>query len=898
MKCLIIFYALVLSAFVNAQSFCSINNHSGESIEVNKNEKGKVGNVDYELWYDSGNNSVTFYSDGSFSCSFENTRNYLCRSGIIFDNPKHHKKIGHIYADFKIVKKETENVDLSYIGAYGRNSRGNIRFFVIDNWLSQERPGDWVAIEKHGDFMIDGAMYTVYENPPYGVAMVGYESRDFLSVRKEARDCGTIDITAHLEQWEKLGMDVGEIREIKLSNEVGINNSTGCSGSIDFPYAKIYIYEYEKSTTTIAINSSTSTEKPKTTNDLSCSKAIVDQGYRCCSSNCTVIYSDEDGDWGAENYEWCGCGNGADSTTTTLTTNSATTTTTTETVSNPIVNNFCSTTGHSGKSVEVNKVESGKVGDVDYELWYVNGNNNYNKATFYSDGSFSCSFESDIEFLCRSGITYDNPKTPKEIGHVYADFKLVKNEIENIDYSYIGVYGFDKIDRYRAKEFYIVDNWLSQERPGDWVGQKKYGDFMIDGAMYTVYERNLYGPAIDGLETKQYFSIRKEARDCGTIDVTAHFEQWEKLGIRLDRINEIKIMVDGGSNNKDGCSGSVDFPYAKIYSDSVEDSTSTTIITSSTTTSTTTEKPETTSDLSCSKAILDQGYHCCSPNCSVIYSDEDGDWGVENNEWCGCGNGADRSTTLTTNSATTTTTTETVSNPIVNSFCSTTGHSGKSVEVNKIERGEVGDVDYELWYVNGNNNYNKATFYSDGSFSCSFESDIEFLCRSGITYDNPKTPKEIGHVYADFKLVKNEIENIDYSYIGVYGFDKIDKYRAKEFYIVDNWLSQERPGDWVGQKKYGDFMIDGAMYTVYERNLYGPAIDGLETKQYFSIRKEARDCGTIDVTAHFEQWEKLGMRLDRINEIKIMVDGGSNNKDGCSGSVDFPYSKIYTDNNH
>eukprot|EP00833_Pecoramyces_ruminatium_P010796 jgi/Orpsp1_1/1184828/evm.model.c7180000091150.1 len=39
----------------------------------------------------------------------------------------------------------------------------------------------------------------------------------------------------------------------------------------------------------------------------------------------------------------------------------------------------------------------------------------------------------------------------------------------------------------------------------------------------------------------------------------------------------------------------------------------------------------------CSASIVAQGYKCCSANCEVVYTDGDGDWGVENNEWCGCG---------------------------------------------------------------------------------------------------------------------------------------------------------------------------------------------------------------------------------------------------------------------
>jgi hypothetical protein len=59
--------------------------------------------------------------------------------------------------------------------------------------------------------------------------------------------------------------------------------------------------------------------------------------------------------------------------------------------------------------------------------------------------------------------------------------------------------------------------------------------------------------------------------------------------------------------------------------------------------STTTTKSASTSTSSpsketCSEAILKQGYKCCSKDCVVIYTDDDGTWGIENNEWCGCNN--------------------------------------------------------------------------------------------------------------------------------------------------------------------------------------------------------------------------------------------------------------------
>ena len=40
----------------------------------------------------------------------------------------------------------------------------------------------------------------------------------------------------------------------------------------------------------------------------------------------------------------------------------------------------------------------------------------------------------------------------------------------------------------------------------------------------------------------------------------------------------------------------------------------------------------------CSARIAAQGYRCCSANCVTVYTDADGDWGYENDFWCGCAN--------------------------------------------------------------------------------------------------------------------------------------------------------------------------------------------------------------------------------------------------------------------
>ncbi|KAL6617778.1 concanavalin A-like lectin/glucanase domain-containing protein [Neocallimastix sp. 'constans'] len=224
--------------------------------------------------------------------------------------------------------------------------------------------------------------------------------------------------------------------------------------------------------------------------------------------------------------------------------------------------NFCKTNNHSGYKVDINSFSSNKVGYlgyIGYEMWADSG---YNTATFYSDGSFLCKFYQTKDYLCRTGLSFDSTKTHKQIGHIYADYKVVKGGVSGVDYSYIGVYGWS---RNPLVEYYIVDNWLSAYRPGDWVGNKKYGNYVIDGAYYTIYENTRYGPTIEGNKSfKQYFSIRDNPKDCSTIDVTAHFNQWEKLGMKLGNLYEVKILGEAGSNGY-GASGSVDFLHANVY---------------------------------------------------------------------------------------------------------------------------------------------------------------------------------------------------------------------------------------------------------------------------------------------------------------------------------------------
>lgn len=230
-------------------------------------------------------------------------------------------------------------------------------------------------------------------------------------------------------------------------------------------------------------------------------------------------------------------------------------------------------------------------------------------------------------------------------------------------------------------------------------------------------------------------------------------------------------------------------------------------------------------------------------------------------------------------------------------FCNTTGHTGQSVKLSSNTVGSfTNGIGYELWNEGGNGG--SATFYDDGSFSCEMTGAKDYLCRSGLSFNSDKTHQELGHMKADFKLVKSNLSGIDYSYIGIYGWTREP---LVEWYIVDNTGSEWMPGSWVAQgssaKNHGEFEIDGATYTVYEgdRTAYSIDGDGKYFKQYFSVRTSKRDCGTIDISAHFKKWEELGMKMGKMHEAKILGEAGSNNGASAKGNYDFPYAKVYID---
>jgi len=178
---------------------------------------------------------------------------------------------------------------------------------------------------------------------------------------------------------------------------------------------------------------------------------------------------------------------------------------------------------------------------------------------------------------------------------------------------------------------------------------------------------------------------------------------------------------------------------------------------------------------------------------------------------------------------------------------------------------------------------------------CTAKNSDDYLCRSGLSFNSDKYYTELGHMYADFKVSMSGQQNIGYSFIGIYGWSEDPMI---EYYIVDNWASQYKPGGtgW-GWTKKGEYTVDGAKYEAWTHTQVDQwALHGKATfEQFYGVRESARACGTIDITKHFEEWAKLGMNLGKMYEAKVLGEVG-NGSGTASCNFDFPVSRVYIGN--
>lgn len=186
-------------------------------------------------------------------------------------------------------------------------------------------------------------------------------------------------------------------------------------------------------------------------------------------------------------------------------------------------------------------------------------------------------------------------------------------------------------------------------------------------------------------------------------------------------------------------------------------------------------------------------------------------------------------------------------------------------EIKTITECEIGEIDgygYELWKDNGTTSM---TLMENGNFSCEWSDINNALFRRGMKFDCTKTWQEIGNITLEYDVDYQPDGN---SYLALYGWTRQP---LIEYYIVESWGNWRPPGG----SPTATVKIDGDMYDVYETTRYNqPSIDGNTTfQQYWCVRQEKSSEGEINVGEVFATWEALGMKMGKLYEASLTVEG-------------------------
>lgn len=188
--------------------------------------------------------------------------------------------------------------------------------------------------------------------------------------------------------------------------------------------------------------------------------------------------------------------------------------------------------------------------------------------------------------------------------------------------------------------------------------------------------------------------------------------------------------------------------------------------------------------------------------------------------------------------------------------------------------GEINGYRYELW--NQNSQGTACMTIGEGAlFSGEWTGILNYLARRGLNYNQTQEHQEIGAFYTTYNCKYNPKTETGNSYLSVYGWTVEP---LAEYYIIEDWRN------WIPSMSKdavlkGTIEVNGSIYDIYENTRVNqPSIVGNTTfQQYFSIRRDVRNSGTINISEHFKKWESLGMEMGKMHEVSFVVEGYKSN---------------------
>ena len=177
---------------------------------------------------------------------------------------------------------------------------------------------------------------------------------------------------------------------------------------------------------------------------------------------------------------------------------------------------------------------------------------------------------------------------------------------------------------------------------------------------------------------------------------------------------------------------------------------------------------------------------------------------------------------------------------------------------------------YELWSQNAQGDA-CMTIGEGALFSGTWNGILNYLARRGLEYNQTQEHQEVGRFFSTYDCDYNPTTASGNSYLSIYGWT-VDP--LIEFYIIEDWRN------WIpsmagGATNKGTIEVNGGIYDIVQNTRVNqPSIVGTATfEQYFSIRRDERNSGTINISDHFEKWESLGMDLGKLHEVSFVVEG-------------------------
>lgn len=185
-----------------------------------------------------------------------------------------------------------------------------------------------------------------------------------------------------------------------------------------------------------------------------------------------------------------------------------------------------------------------------------------------------------------------------------------------------------------------------------------------------------------------------------------------------------------------------------------------------------------------------------------------------------------------------------------------------AVTITSNQTGTHGGYDFEYWKDRGNGTM---ILNDGGAFSCEWNNINNILFRKGKKYNETQTHEQLGNITMTYSCNYQPNGN---SYLSVYGWTSSP---LVEYYIVESWGNWRPPG----AASKGTITVDGAKYDVYETTRVNqPSIKGNATfQQYWSVRQTKRTSGTISISEHFKAWERMGMKMGKMYEVALVVEG-------------------------